>query len=180
MKKLLAALLSLLPLALQAAEYHQVDPKKSSVSFVSRQMGVPVGGSFAAFQASIRFDPEHPEAAAARVDIDIDSIDAGNPDADAEVRSPAWFDVGRFKTATFEAVRFKSAGVGQYEAVGKMTIKGVSQELLVPFRARVENDVAVLEGTFPISRKQYGLGSGDWLEIVGDEVGLTFLFTLAK
>lgn len=179
MKLLPALLFALISFACQAVEYGAVDPKKSSVSFISRQMGVPIDGGFGSFQASIAFDPERPEAAHAKVEIDVGSIDAGNPDADDEVRGKGWFDVAQFRTARFEADKFKVSGPGSFEAAGRMTIKGVTQEVLVPFRARVENGVAVLEGLFPISRKQYGLGTAEWMEIVADEVKLRFRFALS-
>ena len=59
-----------------------------------------------------------------------------------------------------------------------MTIKGLTQPVKVPFLVKLENNIATLEGNFPISRKQYGIGTAEWAEIVGDEVKLLFHFNL--
>ena len=178
MKILLAIVLTLVAAVCQAVEFGQIHPEKSKISFISRQMGVPIEGKFGKFNAQVVIDPDHPEAAKAQVEIEMASIDAGNPDSNEEVRNKGWFDIEQFKTAKFEANSFKAQGAGAYEAVGKMTIKGVTQPVMVPFTVKLENNIAILEGLFPISRKQYGIGTADWLEIVGDEVKLLFRFNL--
>lgn len=178
MRILFAVILTLISAACPAVEYGQIHSEKSSITFISQQMGVPIDGKFDKYNARIAFDPDHPETAGAQVEIEMASIDAGNPDSNDEVRTKGWFDVERFKTAKFEASGFKARGAGTYEAAGKMTIKGVTQQVMVPFTVKLENNAATLEGLFPISRKQYGIGTADWLEVVGDEVKLLFRFNL--
>ncbi|MEF8711567.1 MAG: YceI family protein [Candidatus Accumulibacter propinquus] len=68
-----------------AAEFNQFQAGKSSLTFVSKQMGVPIDGSFRKFAASLSFDPAKPAAATARLDLDLNSIDAGSRDANDEV-----------------------------------------------------------------------------------------------
>lgn len=175
---LVAIVMSMTSVACQAMEFGRLQPDASSITFVSKQMGVPIEGKFSAFNAQIAFDPDHPETTKAQVEIKMTSIDAGNPDSNDEVRSKGWFNVEQFKTAKFESVSFKANGGGFYEAMGKMTIKGVTQPVKIPFAVKLENNIATLEGNFPISRKQFGIGTSDWTDIVGDEVKLLFHFNL--
>lgn len=177
MKIFFAVAMAMVSAACHAVEFGQIHPEKSNITFISRQMGVPIEGKFGKYNAHIAFDPDHPEAARAQVEIEMASIDAGNPDSNDEVRTKGWFDIEQFRTAKFESSGFKARG-GSYEAEGKMTIKGVTQPVMVPFTVKLENNVAILEGLFPISRKQYGIGTADWLEVVGDEVKLLFRFNL--
>jgi hypothetical protein len=62
MKKfvLATALAALLPAA-HAVEFNQVQPDKSAVSFVYKQMGVAVDGRFRKFSGQLAFDPANPK-----------------------------------------------------------------------------------------------------------------------
>ena len=57
----LAASLLFAPAA-KAVEYSQFQAAKSSLSFVYKQMNVPVDGQFKSFRATIAFDPAKPPA----------------------------------------------------------------------------------------------------------------------
>lgn len=179
--KPLLAFLAALPLAAAAAEFNAVQPEQSRVTFVSRQMGVPVDGSFRKFAAQVAFDPAKPEAGRAQVDIDLASIDAGSAEADEEVKGKNWFDARSFPTARFVSSAVKSLGGGRYEAAGRMSIKGRTQDIVAPFSFRQEGANAVLEGSLPIKRLQYGIGSGVWSDTatVADEVLVKFRLTVA-
>jgi polyisoprenoid-binding protein YceI/cytochrome b561 len=115
-----------------AAEFNQFQAGKSSLTFVSKQMGVPIDGSFRKFAASLAFDPAKPAAATARLDLDLNSIDAGSRDANDEVVGKPWFNVKVFPTATFVSSAVRPLGGDKFELVGKLTIKGKSQDLTAP------------------------------------------------
>lgn len=176
MKKLMVTAVLSAALLVQAAEYTTLLPAKSGISFVSRQMGVPVDGKFARFSAQIAFDPEKPATGRARIDIDMGSIDAGSAEANEEVKGKDWFNIKAYPQASFESTGIRSAGAGRFEAAGKLTIKNVTRNVAVPFSFRKDGDTAIVEGTIPISRKQFGIGTGEWAdeETVADEVQLRF------
>ena len=175
-----AVLLLAASLSCHAAEFSQVQPAKSSVTFVSKQMGAPIEGRFGKFTARINFDPDSIATSKARIDIDMASIDAGSSDANDEVKGKDWFDIRKYPAATFVSTGIKALSAGRYDATGNLTIKGVTRNITVPFSAKLENSVVTLEGSMAISRLQYGVGSGEWAdpETVADEVGLRFRFTL--
>jgi len=181
MKPTLLLLGLALPLAAHAVEYNVVQPEKSRVSFVSKQMGVPVEGSFGKFAAQVAFDPAKPEAGRARIDLDLASIDAGSAEANDEVKSKAWFDTRQFPRATFVSTGVKPLGAGRYEALGKMTIKGRTRDVVAPFSFKAAGNAAVLEGSIPVMRLQFGVGEGIWSDTgtVADEVQVRFRFTVA-
>ena len=60
MKQLFALFVILAPACTIAAEYSKVQPEVSSITFVSKQMSVPVEGSFNKFTALIRINPAKP------------------------------------------------------------------------------------------------------------------------
>ena len=178
---LIIPLLLVIPPAL-GAEFTVLRPQQSSITFVSKQMGVPVEGSFRKFTARIAVDPARPEAGTARVDIDLASIDTGSAEADGEVVGKAWFDAKNHPTASFLSGSVKQSGKGRYEALGKMTIKGRTLDIKTPFTLKQNADTLIIDGIFPLKRLDYGIGSGIWsdTDTVADEVQIRFHFTVAN
>lgn len=182
-KLLPAAWLLALALALpaHATEFDQVITAQSRISFVFKQMGVPVSGGFRTFSAQVAFDPAKPEAARAKVEIDLASVDAGGQEADDEVKSKNWFHVQQFPKATFVSSSVKALGSDRYQLAGKLTIKGKTGEIAVPIAFKPDGSNGLLTGSFNLRRLDYGIGSGPWgdTDTVADEVQVTFRFLVA-
>jgi len=176
MKKMILALFLLVPIWAVAAEYSNVQLDKSSITFESRQMSVPVEGVFKKFTAKIRINPVKPESGMAQIDIDLASIDAGSMEANEEVKGKSWFNVAEFPKASFVSGTVKSLGSGKFEATGKMTIKGKTMEMRAPFTLQEEKGVLDVNGSFPLKRLDFGIGSGLWSDtsVVADEVQIKF------
>ena len=172
---LAAALLSLAPAA-QAIEFNQFQLNKSSLSFVSKQMNVPVEGRFRTFRSKLSFDPAKPAAAKAELEIELASIDAGSKDADDEVASKAWFDTRAFPVAKFVSTSVKPLGGNRYEVAGKMTIKGRTQDLTAPVTVTQQGNSATFEGSLVLKRADYAIGDGVWADFgtVANEVQIKF------
>lgn len=185
---ILAGALALSAVSAQAADAPEwtVDPAKSSIVFTGRQMGVPSSGRFKSFIATVKFDPDNLAASKVEVVVDTASADAGNPDIDKELRQPKWFDVARFPTVRFATTAFRakskdSTGKGDYEAAARLTIRDVTEDVMLPFKLEIGPDpadtsqlVARVVGELTISRTRFGVGRDEWRDakIVGDDVGL--------
>ena len=183
--KPLALAASLVPLLAAAAahgiEYSPVQADKSTLTFISRQMGVPVNGRFPRFTAQISFDPAKAEAGKVNFSIDLPSIDAGSADASDEVVGKDWFNVRMFPTATFSASSMKSLGGGKYEVTGPLAIKGRSKPVTARFAFKAENHLGILDGGFALKRLDYAIGEGTWTDVsmVADEVQVNFHIVVA-
>lgn len=175
MKRLLLIFL-LLPAFAVAAEYSNVQLDKSSITFVSKQMSVPVEGVFKKFTARVRINPAKPEAGVAQIEIDLASIDAGSVEANDEVKGKNWFSVAEFPKAGFVSTAVKPLGAGKFEAAGKMTIKGKSMPVQAPFTLKEDKGQLAVDGAFTLKRLDYGIGSGLWSDtsVVADEVQIRF------
>ena len=167
--------------AAMAADLTQFSPEKSQITFVSKQMGVPVDGRFKKFDAKIAVDPGKPETGKAQFDIDLASIDTGSSDADAEVKGKSWFNTSAFPKATFVSSQVRSLGGGRYEALGKLTIKGTTRDVVAPFTVKTEAGGAWFDGGFTLNRLQFRIGDGLWADTatVADEVQIKFKVFLA-
>jgi len=176
MKHLLLATTLLFPVLSAAADYSNVQLDMSSITFVSKQMSVPVEGVFKKFAARMRINPAKPEAGMAHIDIDLASIDAGSAEANDEVKGKSWFSVAEFPKAEFVSSAVKALGGGKFEATGKMTIKGKIQEIRAPFTLKEDKGALNIDGAFPLKRLDFGVGSGLWSDtsVVADEVLIKF------
>ena len=179
MKRLIAVISMLLPVIAFAAEYSKVQPD-SSITFISKQMSVPVAGVFKKFSANIRINPAKAEAGMANIEIDLASIDAGSMEANDEVKGKSWFSVAEYPKASFVSTSVKTLGGGKYEAAGKMTIKGKTIEMHAPFTLKEDKGVLNVDGVFPLKRLDFGIGSGLWSDtaVVADEVQIKFHIVL--
>ncbi len=183
MNRLLILFAATLAFTAQAVELNQVVPAKSQITFVSKQMGVPVNGGFKKFAAQIILDPAKPEAGKASVDVDLASIDAGSSDADTEVKGKGWLNIAAFPKASFVSSSVKPLVGDRYEAHGQLTVKGVSRDTVILFSVRNDAGGAWLEGGFALPRLQFKIGEGMWSDTstVADEVQVKFkLFLTTK
>jgi len=171
---LFGLVLAVLPV-LATAQNWKVDYAKSHVRFVIKQMNVPVEGGFRRFSATANFDPRKIERANFRVELDVASIDTGSADGDGEARRPQWFDAARYPKATFVSRTVAKGADGRFVTSGELTVKGRSRAISLPFSlVRQEGGAWLAEGRLPISRGDFGIGGGDWNDVVADQAEARF------
>ena len=176
MKRLAIALAFALPVAAQAVEFNQVQADKSAIHFTYKQMGVAVDGKFKRFSSQLSFDPAKPTAGRAAFDVELASVDTGAPEGDDEVAGKPWFNTKAFPTARFVSSGVKALGGNKYEVAGQLTIKGKTQEVVVPATFTAQGDSGVFDGGFTIRRGDVSIGEGSWakFDIVANEVQIKF------
>lgn len=155
-------------------------PGISQIGFVSKQMGVPVEGQFRKFDAQVAFDPKKPEGGSVALQIDMASATLGVPQSDAELPKAPWFDTARFPKASFQSSAIRGLGDGRFEIAGRLTIKGHTQELVVPVTITQSADRSTAAGSFTIQRLAFKVGEGEWADtaMIGDEVQVRFKLVL--
>lgn len=163
-----------------AVEYRRVDLGASQIRFTSRQMGVPVDGSFRKFDASVALDPDSPAAARGQLRLDMASVDAGLREVNEEVLGAQWFDAKRHPEARFEMRQIQPQGGGRFQVTGTLTIKGVTRPVAMEAILKRAASQAVMDGSFVIKRLDFGIGGGVWgdVKVVADEVTVQFQLVL--
>lgn len=164
-----------------AAEFDTLRAGQSRISFVYRQMNVPMEGRFKRFAGSISFDPSKPTLGKAEITIDLASIDAGSDEANDEVAGKLWFDSRQFPTARFVATSVKPLGDKRYEVAGKLTIKGRTRDTNALATFHQVGADGVFEGSFVLKRADYAVGEGMWADFgsVANEVQIRFRLVVA-
>jgi len=172
---LVAAALS--PLVAQAQQ--ALVPAQSEVVFVSRQMGVPVEGKFKTFSAQVAFDPAKLATSTIAFTVDTGSADISR-EANAELPKATWFNVAAFPKATFQSSSIKRVNASQFEVAGKLSIKGLSSDVVVPVTLAQSGATTTATGAFPIKRLAFRIGEREWADtsMVADDVQVKFKIAL--
>jgi polyisoprenoid-binding protein YceI len=169
----------------QASTGVKLDTAKSDVLFVSKQMGVPVEGRFRKFDAQINFDPKKPAAGKISLSIETASATLGTPEADGEMPKKTWFNATAFPQATFQSSAIKATGPGRYDIGGKLSVKGSSQDVVVPVTLNQSGSgsslITTATGSFTIKRLDFRIGDGEWADtsMVANDVQVKFKLSLS-
>jgi len=158
----------------------QLVPAQSEIVFTTKQMGVPVEGRFGKFSAQIALDPRQPASGRVAFVIDTGSARFGAAETDAEVPKPAWLNVPKFPQASFESTAIKALGGGRFEVAGKLSIKGTTQNVVVPVAVVQAGANSTASGSFTIQRLAFKVGEGEWADtqIVANDVAVRFKLAL--
>jgi polyisoprenoid-binding protein YceI len=105
-----------------------IDTAHTTVSFSARHMGLAkVRGIFSRFEGTIEGDPKDIASVKGRFEVDLASVDTGNADRDAHLRSADFFDVEKHPTMTFVSTSVEEADKGEFKVAGDLTIKGITK-----------------------------------------------------
>jgi polyisoprenoid-binding protein YceI len=156
----------------------------STLEFTGSLAGGDFKGQFGKFDAGIVFDPADLAGSRFRVVVDTGSADTSDADRDTALKGADFFASDRWPTATYEASEFVTTGPGQFEARGRLTMRGVTRDLPVTFsfRGPADGRSAALTGEATIHRLDFGIGQGEWQDTkwLGNDVRVRFAIVLKK
>ncbi len=140
-----------------------IDPAHSTIGFSVRHLGVSkVHGRFGTASAAVQIGADL-ASSTVTAEVDMASVDTGNADRDAHLRSPDFFDVEQFPTMSFRSTGISGSG-DDFTLTGELTIRGVTRpvELEVEFFGTetfpIDNSIhAGFEAKGTISRKDFGM-----------------------
>ena len=142
--------------------------EEGTLSITVTQLGSPVTGSFADWQAAVDFD-ETPRAdgthGAVEVAVSIGSLALGS--VTNQALSADFLSAEAHPTATFRAP-LTAEGDG-YVADGTLSLRGVEVPVRMPFALTLDGDLATVEGTARLDRRDYAMG-----ETYPDETSVGF------
>ena len=149
---------------------------QSEIRFQIKQSGVPVDGKFARFDAQLVLDPKAPQSGSVSLSIDSASATVGFAESDAELPGAKWFNVAKFPRAAFQSSAIKGLGGGRFEAVGKLALKGATQDLVVPVTIVQAGGLSTATGEFVVKRLDFKIGEGEWADVslVANDVRVRF------
>jgi len=157
-------------------------PTGSSLTFTFDQAGAASKGSFKQFATKLIYDEKSLSAGSLEVKVQIGSIDTQDQERNEMLAGADLFDAKKFPTAQYIANTLAKNSTGGVDAVGKLTLRGVTRDLRIPLKIVRTAAGLELSGETAIKRLDYGVGQGDWkaTDSVGDEVKIQYKVALVK
>jgi polyisoprenoid-binding protein YceI len=129
----------------------RVDPAHSSAAFEVKHMAfATVRGQFREFDGTLEAAEDDPSNSRIQGSAKVASIDTGNAERDAHLRSPDFFDAERYPEIRYESTAIEHVEGGTYRVTGDLTIKDVTRS--VEMTATVEG-----AGTDPWGNERVGI-----------------------
>ena len=173
-----------------AAQEWELDPVHTNFYFEIKHTYAAVRGQFTDFTGEVYFDPDNPAKSKFDFMINVNSVDTKVGKRDTHLRSPDFFDAGKYPLMTFKSSGVSHAGGNKYIAEGILTIKDVSKKLALEFVYHGQKDnplksgelVAGLDARLTLDRLEYNVGDGKFYKmgVVGKDVDILITLELLR
>ncbi len=172
-----------IPASATAATW-ELDPAHSGIEFSVRHMMVStVKGRFEKVKGTVELDEKDVTKSSVEVTIDLASVSTNEPKRDSHLKSPDFFDVAKFPTATFKSTKVQKAGKNKLKVTGDLSLHGVTKPVVLEvegptdaFKSPFGTTVRGVHATGKIDRKDFEIGWNKVLDnggvLVGNEVSL--------
>ncbi len=163
----------------------KIDPAHSAAEFKVKHMMISnVKGKFGNISGLLTLDEGDPAQSSVEATIPIASVNTGDDQRDAHLKSGDFFDAEKFPEMSFKSTQVKSTEPGEMAVTGDLTLHGVTKPVTFAVEGPSEpakdpwgNMRVGLSATAKISRKDFGLTWNAALEtggvLVGDDVAIT-------
>jgi len=150
------------PVASQPAtgqgQKYVITPQNSQIAFVGSKVTGSHNGSFGEFSGQIDYAGT-PEQSRVNINIKSESITTDTPDLTKHLKTADFFDVAKYPESKFVSTAIKAGGEGgaSHTVTGNLTLHGVTKSVTFPATINVTPDVATVDSTFSINRKDFGI-----------------------
>jgi polyisoprenoid-binding protein YceI len=167
--------------ALAQTSNWNLDPAHSTAQFTVRHLAISnVTGSFTKVTGSVVLNEKDITQSQVSATIDVSSVDTRVEARDKDLRSPNFFDVGKYPTIEFKSKRMVSSG-GTLQVIGDLTIHGTTHEVTLDVDGPTPemsdpwgNSRRGISATTNINRRDFNLVYNNLLKtgeaVVGDSV----------
>ncbi len=138
-----------------------------------------ISGRFNRWSGQIAFDPDNPESARLRIDVDLASASIGDATQDSMLQSADFLDSGSSPRATWRSTSVRKTGSG-YEAQGVLTLRGKSHSVPLRFSLSGQGNRRQASGTATVDRAAFGIGQGDAGASLAPRVNVEFSFAASR
>ncbi|HEX4758987.1 MAG TPA: YceI family protein [Terracidiphilus sp.] len=175
------------PLAMAQTSTWVSDPVHSEIDFTITHLSISnVHGRFGKVAASLVYDPADVTKSNVTATIDVSTVDTGEEARNTHLKTPDFFDLAQFPTATFKSTGAAKSSNG-LAVTGNLTLHGVTRPVVLnvegptgPVQGMDKKQHSGFSATTTISRSAFGIGPKFPPSIVGDEVKLSLDLDVAK
>lgn len=160
----------------------RMDLAGSKLEYIATFQKTRASGTFKEFDIRARFEANRLADSLVDVTVVMASADMIDADVNKAIRGLDWFDSARFPQALFHASDIRRVEGNRYLARGALTVKGVEQQIEIPFVWTDEGDTATIAGELTVKRAVFHIGLGEWAptDVVGPDVTVKFSARLRR
>jgi polyisoprenoid-binding protein YceI len=146
----------------------------SSVTFKIKNLGFTVDGSFGGLIADIQFDA----ANSLNGSIEASTLSTGIDLRDKDLKQEKYFNASVYPQINLKSTSFSEENDGTFIGSFKLTMKGISKNVVIPFSYTEKDNTAIFKGSFSLNRRDYSVGGNSWT--MSDDVTITLIINAIK
>lgn len=141
--------------------------EKSYIEFNASNFWVnTVTGTIKGWEGNVDFNRSAPEKSTFDIRAKVSTIHTDNEERDEHLRSDDFFNAEKYPHIRFRSIRVSDLGEKGYVVVGELTIRDVTNEVIMPFEIK-ENE---LRGNLTVNRHNFNVGVDQSNFSVGKEI----------
>ncbi len=186
MRKTIFAAALLLAFSASAADKYNFEPGHSQIRFGWNHLGFSnMTAGFDSFTGEVQLDTADLTKSSVSVTIPLSALDTGVAKLDEHLKSPDFFDAGKFPEATFKSTKVVKAGDKALKVHGDLTIHGVTKPVVLDVTINnigqhpmAKMPAAGFDASLTVKRSDFGVGA--YAPAVSDDVRITISTELLK
>ena len=171
----LTTLVSGLAFSAQAAETYVLDASHTAVTWHVSHFGFSTpSGKFMSAKGEVTLDEANPAASSVKVTIDVTQMNSGVPKLDDHLKTPDFFDVAKYPTATFVSKKVDVTSKDTAKVEGDLTLRGVTKPVVLDVKLNkigenmMKLKTAGFTATTTIKRSEFGMTT--YVPNLGDDI----------
>lgn len=133
----------------------------TQVDFFIFNAGIEVDGTLGGFTGDIQFSPGSLSDSEITASLKPSTNRTGIDARDNSLQGEEYFLIAAHPTISMTSASFRRTG-SKYLGVFKLTIKGATKRIEMPFTFEESNGQATFSGSFTIDRLEFGVGESSW------------------
>ena len=134
-------------------------PINYTISIKVKNAGIGVNGTFSSLKTELLFSPEKLSTSHLSGTVEAATLKTGINMRDNSIKDEKYLDVTKSKLIEISSTSLYPKGT-QYAGMFKVTIKGTTKEMEIPFDFIPFGDEADFNTTFTINRRDFNVGGG--------------------
>src|SRR3989442_280275 len=143
------------PAAQSADRYFAFGPGSSTIGFIGSKVTGRHNGGFQKFTGEFRLVDGKLADSGNKVVIDTGSLFADNDRLTGHLKSPDFFNVAQFPTATFVSTAIQPKGTN-WVVTGNLTLHGVTKQISFPAQVQMTDEGVNVNTQFVLNRFDFG------------------------
>lgn len=137
--------------------------EEAKVVFKIKNAGLEVEGTFEKPKIELYWDTKNVENSKIFAALNVNSINTGIAMRDNHLRKEEYFDVKKYPLIEMNLIKISQKDGGQFVGSFKLTLKGNTRQVELPFKAFNTNGMYEFKGELSIKRLDYNIGDKSWM-----------------